>query len=39
MGLISSSWSLKKFFAIVFVAFAMSGEFVAGYYRPSPWRY
>ena len=21
------------------VAFAISGEFVAGYYRPSPWRY
>ncbi|KAH0913303.1 expansin-A7-like [Brassica rapa] len=39
MGLISSSWSFKKFFAIVMVAFAISGEFVAGYYRPSPWRY
>lgn len=39
MGPVSSSWSFNKFFAIVCVVFAISGEFVAGYYRPGPWRY
>ncbi|VVA91110.1 unnamed protein product [Arabis nemorensis] len=39
MGALSSSSSFHKFFAIAFVVFAISGEIVAGYYKPGPWRY